>query len=319
MSSGPLGSAGDQLIVICPVFNEEKTIPLFFERIRQVRDRVAPKFKLNLVFVDNHSTDSTPDLLTHLAGANPWVGSLRLSRNYGYQKSLESGLRSSFGDYYCFIDVDCEDPPEMLVDFVREIEAGHEIVFGERVDRVEPEFIKWMRKQYYKITKAAADEHFNLYMAEFSMFTRVVRDAIIRDNNSFPFLRASIGRVGFSQKALPYKRHPRVAGETHYNFLSMLSFGLAGILSSSTVLLRVTAYLLAPWFVLVNAAFGYFLYTGDVVYAWSGVWISLLYFGVALASLAIYVARTYKNTLFRPNYVVDPKRSNLRSFLRPNE
>lgn len=305
-----------QIIVICPVYNEEKTVPLFFDRLKAVRHSTSSKYDWNLLFVDNCSTDSTADVIRKLALANDWMGHLRLSQNNGYQRSLESGLRSTLGDYYCFIDVDCEDPPEMLLDFVSEIENGYSVVYGERVDRPEGPFLKWMRKKFYQVTKAASDEKINMFMAEFSMFSRAVRDALLQDNNSYPFLRASIARVGFRQKAIPYKRHPRIAGETHYNFFGMAGFALAGILSSSTLLLRLTAYLFAPWFVLVNVLFGYGFYSSDLAYAWVSVWISLLYFGLALASLAIYIARTYKNTLNRPNYFVDLKASLVRPFMK---
>ncbi len=317
MSEIEIRSGGKpQIIVICPVFNEEKTVPLFFERLRKVRQTTLDRYEMLLVFVDNCSSDSTPDVIRKLGLEFPWVGHLRLSQNYGYQRSLESGLRSSFGDYYCFIDVDCEDPPEMLLDFLKEIENGYGVVYGERVDREEAASIKWMRKQYYRVTKMASDERFNLYMAEFSMFTRAVRDALIQDTNSFPFFRASIARVGFRQKGIAYKRHLRIAGETHYNFLSMAAFGLGGILSSSTLLLRLTAYAFVPWFFILNFFFAAGFFWETTSYYWGAVWISMIYFGLALASLAIYIARTYKNTLNRPNYFVDIKGSLLRPFLK---
>lgn len=306
-----------QIIVICPVYNEEKTVPLFFERLNSVRQK-ADRYDIKLLFVDNCSADSTPEAIRKIGTTHDWVGHLRLSRNNGYQRSLESGLRSTLGDYYCFIDVDCEDPPEMLLDFLKEVENGHDVVYGERVDRPEGPVLKWMRKKFYQVTRAASDEHINMFMAEFSIFSRAVRDALLQDSNSYPFWRASIARVGFRQKGIPYKRHPRVAGETHYNYLGLIGFALAGILSSSTLLLRLTAYIFAPWFLVVNALFGYGYYSSDSSFNWIAVWISMLYFGMALASLAIYIARTYKNTLNRPNYFVDVQHSMLRPFMKVN-
>lgn len=305
-----------QLVVICPVYNEEKTVPLFFQRIQQIRENIIEKYHFQLLFVDNSSQDSTPALIGQIALQHDWVGYIRMSRNFGYQRSLECGLRSAFADYYCFIDVDCEDPPEMIRDFLAEIEQGYEVVYGERIDREEPVTLKWARKQYYKLTKMAADEQFNLYMAEFSLFSRTVRDALVQDSSSYPFFRASIARVGYRQKAIPYKRHHRVAGETHYNLWSMFVFGLAGILSSSTFLLRFMAYTFPPWFVLINLLFGLGIYWSDSFYFWMATWLAIVYFGLGIASLSIYMARTYKNTLFQPNYFIDRKNSILRPFLR---
>ena len=305
-----------EVVIICPVFNEEKTISLFFERILSLKAKIKEPYELKLAFIDNYSSDSTPAIIRKLTALHDWVGYLRLSKNYGYQRSIESGLRSVYADYYCIIDVDCEDPPEMLVDFLKYTQDGYEVVYGERIDREEPVVLKWVRQQYYHVTKFAADEQFNLYMAEFSLFSRVVRDALILDNNSFPFFRASIARVGFPQKPIPYKRHPRIAGETHYNFFSMFSFGIAGLLSSSTLLLRFTVYIFLPWVLAINSLFLLGFLLGSTTEFWLAVWIAFLYFGLALMSISIYVARIYKNTLFRPNFFVDQKKSVLRSFMK---
>lgn len=300
--------------VICPVFNEEKAIPPFFTRIEALRAKVDDKYDLNLVFVDNCSTDETPKCIREIAVNREWVAHLRMSRNNGYQRSLECGLRSTLADLYVMIDVDCEDPPEMISDFLREYESGYEVVYGERVDRVEPVFLKWLRRQYYHLTRMAADETFNLYMAEFALITRAVRDAAIQDANSFPFFRASIARVGYAQKGIPYKRHPRLQGTTHYNIFGMIAFGLAGILSASTLLLRLTAYAFLPWFILISLLFVLGFTNENVLFFWGAVWAGFLYFGLALAGLSIYLARTYKNTLQRPNYFIDQRRSIERPF-----
>ncbi len=119
------------------------------------------------------------------------------------------------------IDVDCEDPPELIPRFVAEHEQGYDIVYGERVDRPEPTYLKWLRKSYYRLVRAVADDNFVLNMAEFSLITAEVRNAVIDEINSFPFIRASIGRIGFRRKNVPYTRERRSAGETHYNLIGM--------------------------------------------------------------------------------------------------
>jgi glycosyltransferase involved in cell wall biosynthesis len=304
-----------KLIVICPVYNEQLALPLFFDRISKVKATIAQKCDLNLVIVDNCSEDQTKNIAKKLCEANNWVSYIRLSRNNGYQRSLECGLRSSIGDIYVMIDVDCEDPPEMIPQFLAEKENGFQVIYGERVDRDEPIFLKWMRKQYYHMTKMAADEGFNLYMAEFSMITREVRDALIRDSNSFPFFRASIARVGFRQKGIPYKRQPRVQGQTHYNFWGLVKFGLAGLFTSSTLFLRATAFAFLPWFAILTALFAAGVIQDDARYFWGAIWLGFGYMGAGLGGLSIYLARTYKNTLNRPNYFVDVKDSVLKEFV----
>ncbi|HLQ38449.1 MAG TPA: glycosyltransferase family 2 protein [Planctomycetota bacterium] len=295
------------LTVICSVHNEELTIPLFFARLAAVFAQLGGRYRTQLFFVDNGCTDRSLELIRGLADAQPWVYVWVLSRNFGYQCAVDAGLRHSPGDLFVVIDVDCEDPPEMIPEFLAQHEDGYDIVYGERVDRPENALLKAGRKLFYRVIRSVADDNFVLDMAEFSLITAEVRDAIVQDTNSFPFVRASIGRIGFRRKAIPYKRQHRVAGRTHYNFLGLLLFAIAGILSASTFPLRVATYLF-PLLVLAMIAL---VMAGAV---WSLSWttpalcaLGFAYCGYVLAATALYVARIYKNGLLRPNVILRPQ------------
>ena len=297
------------LTVICPIYNEEKSILLFYERIKKVLEQLPAKYKYSLVFMDNNSQDASQRIVRLLCEKDPHVFMIVLARNFGYQCSLECAFRNTTGDLFVVIDVDCEDPPEMIPDFLRLHAEGYDVVYGERLDRAENTLLKLGRKLYYRVTGAVADDHFNLDMAEFGLITSDVRDAILQDNNSFPFFRASIGRIGFNQKNLPYKRQQRIAGETHYNFLRMSIFGVAGFLSSSTILLRLAAYIFPFWllfmtvFPIVGHLMGLTWYLPATLSAGFG------FCGFILTSVSIYLARVYKNGLHRPNFIVNKKKS----------
>jgi dolichol-phosphate mannosyltransferase len=169
--------------------------------------------------------------------------------------------------------------------------------------------MKDARKLFYRLLHALADEEIVLDMAEFSLFTREVRDAILDENTSFPFLRASIGRVGFRRAAIPFKRQKRIAGNTHYNLIKMSIFGIAGILSASTLFLRLPIYLLPVWFLtLLILCIGY-LSTKAVGFVVASFLLFAAYLGATMAFIALYVARTYKNGLQRPNAFIDRSRS----------
>jgi len=297
------------LAIVCPVYNEETVIPLFFERIVPVMEMLAAGYWIRLVFLNNASADRTLDRIEQiqLRWAETYV--ISMSRNVGYQASLECGLRNIDADLFVVIDVDCEDPPEMIPQFIEKYQQGYDIAYGERVDRPEPKPIKSARKFFYRLLQKVADEEIILDMAEFSLFTREVRDAIVDDRSSFPFLRASIGRVGFRRAAIPFTREKRIAGVTHYNLIGMSLFAIAGLLSASTLLLRLPIYIL-PFWILALCVLG----------AWSIVahspWIALaalilfaVYVGSAIAFIALYVARAYKNGLQRPNAVIDRRTS----------
>lgn len=300
-----------KLTIICPAYNEEASLPIFFTRMSSVAALIADRYDVNILFINNGATDRTLDLIQSFDSPHLGTYVVTLSRNVGYQRAIECGLRMAKGDLFVVIDADCEDPPEMIPDFLARQAQGYDIVYGERVDRTEGVIMKAMRRLFYRVTRALADEEIVLDMAEFALITAEVRDAIIADTSSFPFIRASIGRVGFSRTGIPYKRQARVAGQTHYNLLRMATFAVAGILSSSTLLLRLPIYLLPFWLIAVMALAAFHLSSGS---SWSMVlMIALvcLYLGGTVAFIAVYVARIYKNTLGRPNYVVDRKLTSL--------
>lgn len=294
-----------RLTVICPVYNEETVVPLFFGRFQPVAQELGKTYDVELLFLNNASTDGTLAAIEDLRQDWPWVYVLTLSSNRGYQRSLECGLRNARGDVFAFIDVDCEDPPEMILDFVKQYEAGYDIVYGERVDREEGKFVKFLRKLFYQLVHRVADDDFILYMAEFSLFTAEVRDAIADERfNSFPFIRSSIARVGFSRIGIAYKRHTRIAGNTNYNFMGMTIFAVAGLLSASTLPLRLPIYLLPLWLVTVVILGVTWLRTGSAWWGLAELLVVCSYIGFTLAFIALYVARTYKNGLGRPNYAI---------------
>jgi glycosyltransferase involved in cell wall biosynthesis len=302
-----------RLTIICPVHNEENVVPLFFARVRPVIAELSGRYRVDLLFLNNASTDSTYQAIEKLRQDYTFVYVITLSRNVGYQRSLECGLREAKSDVFTLIDVDCEDPPEMILEFVKYYEQGYDLVYGERVDREEIPPIKMLRKLFYHIVHRVADEDIILYMAEFSMFTAEVRDAMVLEHNSFPFIRSSIARVGFHRIGIPYKRHRRIAGETHYNLFGMIIFAIAGILSASTLPLRVPIYLF-PFWLLLTATFGAAqIATGNSWFLLANVLSASAYLGGTVAFTALYVARTYKNGLGRPNYLIHRRLTHLQT------
>jgi polyisoprenyl-phosphate glycosyltransferase len=299
------------LAIVCPVYNEELVVTLFFDRILPVMQFLSGRYRIQLVFLNNASADRTLEKIVAARERWPETYFISMSRNVGYQASLECGLRTIEADLYAIIDVDCEDPPEMIARFIEKYEQGFDITYGERVDRPEPTAIKAARKFFYRLLRKVADEDIILDMAEFSLFTREVRDAIIDDRSSFPFLRASIGRVGFRRAALPFARQPRIAGNTHYNLLGLSIFAIAGLLSASTLLLRLPVYILPFWLVALCVLGGWSILAQSPWIALTAFIIFSAYVGATIAFTALYVARSYKNGLQRPNAIIDRRHTTL--------
>jgi dolichol-phosphate mannosyltransferase len=310
-SSPTPGQALPLLAILCPIHNEDAAIPLFFDRILPVMQALEPGYAVRLVFLNNASTDNSLARIAAVKAAWPQTFVISMSRNNGYQASLDCGLRHVDAELFIIIDVDCEDPPEMISRFIETHEQGFDIVYGERIDRPEPAPLKAARKFFYRLLRKIADEDIVLDMAEFSLFTREVRDAIIDDRSSFPFIRASISRVGFRRAAIPFTRQLRVAGNPHYNLLSMSIFAIGGLLSASTLLLRLPIYSLPFWFLALCGLGVWAVAAHSVWLALAGLLLFAGYTGASVAFIAIYVARAYKNGLQRPTALIDRKRSDL--------
>jgi glycosyltransferase involved in cell wall biosynthesis len=301
----------EKLTVIVPVYNDAECIPIFLSHLIPICDQIKGKYETDVVFLNNCSTDQTHVVISQIIKTHPNVYEITMSKNVGYQKSIECGLRNSEGDLFVVIDVDGEDPPFMIMEFLQKYEEGYDLVYGIRSDRVESRIMKKARKMFYKVTKAVADEEIILYMAEFSLFNTAVKNAIIDSSDSFPFLRSSLARVGFDRFGISYKRQNRYAGETNYNLRKMFIFAVAALLSSTTLPLRMPVYAFLP-FLTFNCIFGLNLFNQETISNVLTLLIgNFLYFGFSICSISLYLARTYKNGLGIPNSYINFRKSKL--------
>lgn len=307
METGAVGRG--RLHVIVPVRNELQNVPYFYDRARAALEQL-PEVDWRVVFVNNASEDGTLERLLKLCDTDARVSVITLSRNFGYHGALVAGLSSVESDYYAIVDVDCEDPPELLVDFFRAIQQGVEIAYGVRSNRDEPRLVTFGRKLFYMANKRVADSEIVMWMGEFSMFTRQVRDAILTAKTTFVSVRAELGYVGFPRVGLSYQRAKRKYGQTHYNLWRMTMYAVASILSGTTFPLRLVLYIAAV------VAVGFPVYVRVMQLTPAGVMasavVTTLYFLVITVPLiSLYLARTYQNVVSRPVFVIDHSRSRL--------
>lgn len=298
------------LHVIVPARNERQNVPYFYGRARQALGSI-PRLDWHIVFVNNASEDGTLDEMLDLRAADPRVKIITLSRNFGYHAALVAGLSSVESDLYAIVDVDCEDPPELLVDFHKAIQGGVEIAYGERSQRDEPRSITFGRKLFYIANRAVADDSdIVMWMGEFSMFTRQVRDAVLAPKTTFVSLRAEMGYVGFPRAGIPYLRAKRKYGHTHYNLWRMTLYAIVSILSGTTFPLRLVLYVAA----LVGVGFPIYVGVRGLTGARAAVaaaFASLYFLVISIPLISLYLARVYKNVVHRPVFIIDKTRSRL--------
>ncbi len=312
----PPGKKLPLVTIVCPVFNEERSVPLFYDRLVKALVSLDGKVTFELLFVDNRSTDQTVPIIAELKQKDDRIQVITMTRNYGYQASITAGMRHANGDAIVNIDVDCEDPPEMIPRFVEKWLDGADIAYGIRAKRAEFVGMHLARKLFYRGIRGVADHEIILDMAEFFLVDKRVRDVALATRSTFPFVRGQVGYVGFKREGIPYKRERRLVGETHYNLAGAIRFGAAGILSSSTMPLRTLAYVGLSGFALDVLAALWFLIDGDRAgFDWPTRILSSValfhagWFVLALGALGLYLARVYKDTLGLPLYVVDERKS----------
>jgi len=295
------------LTIIVPVYNEELVLERFTSGLGEIVSRLQEKNNCNLLFVNNGSTDSSLDLLKGCAPKFKNFGILSTTRNFGYESALIAGLTHAPGDIFALCDADGEDPFELLLDFQSALANGYEIAVGIRKNRHEARVTRAFRLISYKILAKLSDDPFKRNAGNFSMFSSAVRNAILHENLSFPFLRSTLSRTGYRAMEFPHDRNPRIDGKSKYRKISLMKFAIAGFMTATTWPLRLVSYtaaLNALIFILgsfSNAIFPQAFARNTDFFTL----LLLIQIGLSLGVVALYVARIYKNSLGRPLFYVD--------------
>ena len=302
-----VNSQKQKLVVIFPVYNESVGIKTFIEQLVEVGSKLKDKIDVFFLAIENGSSDDSIETLLNLRKLHDNLNIIKLTRNFGYEIAFECGLKEFEADLYCLIDADGEDPINLIVDFYHSIQNGFKVAYGVRKLRNDNRITVLFRQLFYRFLKLIADDPFRVDVGEFSMFTRQVRDEILKDVNSYPFWRSSISRSGFRSEPFPHNRNPRIAGKSKFKPKSMLTFALIGILSTTTWPLRASIFL--SIFTLITSIFlVIFSYASTLTFSIPVVnYILLANLNTSIVAIAMYVARTYKNGRNRPNYYIDEK------------
>lgn len=233
-----VGSDERRLVTISiPVLNEEGNI----ERLLQRLDGLAlteTNYRFEFLFTDNASTDRTFELLADAANRDPRVRALRLSRNFGFQRSILTNYLNARGDAAVQIDADLQDPPELVSEFLRAWEQGYKVVYGVRKRRPELFLVRWSRFLYYRLVRWLSDTPLPVDAGDFRLIDRVIITELRNIREQTPYLRGSIANLGYPQKGIPYDRSARKAGRSKFRFFQLVGLGLDGITSQSTRPLR---------------------------------------------------------------------------------
>ena len=229
--------------VFTPVFNEEENILQIYETVKNVMRKMQDKYNYEHVFSDNASSDETLAVLKKICLSDKNIKVISLSKNFGVTKSTLNGLYRCKGDAIIQIDADLQDPPEMLIDFIEKWEQGNMVVYGIRKDRDEKWVMKTIRKLFYRITDKLSNENLIPDVGEFRLMDKCIVDELRKIKDYNPYLRGIIANLGYKQSGINYNRKNRERGKTSTNFYQLFDYGINGIISHSTILLRLSTIL----------------------------------------------------------------------------
>ncbi|HEM5092160.1 TPA: glycosyltransferase family 2 protein [Streptococcus suis] len=305
--------------VIVPCFNEEEAIPYFYEAMEKVRMEMGEKFEY--IFVNDGSKDGTLKVLRQLSGQDQAVRYLSFSRNFGKEAALFAGLQAAKGDLVTVMDVDLQDPPEMLMEMKAMLDGNPDLdcVGTRRVSRDgEPPIRSFFAKLFYKLMNKISQVEVVDGARDFRLMRRHMVDAILSVSEYNRFSKGIFAWVGFETEYLPYENVERVAGETSWSFWKLLSYSIEGIINFSDTPLNIASYtgfftFLLSLVLMVFVVFKTLVF-GDPTIGWpSTICIILFLGGLQLMTIGIlgkYLAKVFLETKKRPIYIVKEKSSN---------
>ncbi|MCZ8465762.1 glycosyltransferase family 2 protein [Streptococcus uberis] len=308
-----------KLSIVIPCYNEEETIGPFLREMKKVEEQLSSQLIFDYLFINDGSKDKTLKVLREVAIKIPNVHYISFSRNFGKEAALLAGLEESDGDYVTVMDVDLQDPPEILIEMYQKIQEGYDVVGSRRSDRKgEPVIRSFFSKLFYKLINLVSDTEMVDGARDFRLMTRQVVDSILELGEVNRFSKGLFSWVGYDVTYISFENRDRVAGETSWNFFSLFKYSLEGFINFSNAPLE-----LATW----SGIFSFFmaiigivfiiirkLAIGDPVSGWaSTICVILLLGGLQLLALGIigkYIAKIFLETKKRPVYIVKERSDN---------
>ena len=310
------GVTAPELSIVIPMFNEALVLDALFSRLENTL--VGLSTKTEVILVDDGSTDSTWLEVNRYSPKSFNLRCIALSRNFGKEAALTSGLQAASGQAVIILDADCQDPPELIPDMVKAWEDGAEVVNMKRRSRHgETWFKRKTAALYYRLLGAIAEISIPPDVGDFRLIGRRVVDEINRLGERNRYMKGILSWPGFDQVTLEYDREPRSGGTSKWNFWQLFCLSVSGITSFSNKPLRIASWLGA---LVAFSAFAYGLVVlirtllfGDPVSGYPSMMLVILFLGgiqlLTIGVLGEYVGRIFTEVKNRPVYVIRESRT----------
>ena len=300
------------LSVVVPLYNEEEVLPMLHRRLLAAVAAIAGG--IEIVYVDDGSTDRTGQMLKQFRFGCPLVSVVRFSRNFGKEQALTAGLQMARGDAVVLIDADLQHPPEMIPAMVAAWREGADVVNMRRRDRNEE---SWLRRSsarmFYRLINGLSDTPIPQDIGDFRLFSRRAVDALNQLPERNRFMKGLFAWIGFRQTTLDFDCDERAAGQSKWRWRQLLHFAVEGVTAFSVRPLKLASY---AGLTSALIAFGYALYFlvktlvfGDSVAGFPTLIVVVLMLGglqlLAIGVLGEYLGRLCLESKRRPLYIVE--------------
>lgn len=297
--------------IVAPCYNEQDGLRELHRRVSAAARGVVGE-RYEIVLVNDGSRDRTWEVIQALCAEDPKVTGVNLSRNFGHQLALTAGLDMVQGKRILIIDADLQDPPELLVPMMAAMDAGADVVYGQRRKRAgETWFKRVTASLFYRLLAKLTKVEVPRDTGDFRLMERRVLEALQSMPEHHRFIRGMVAWLGFRQVPIHYDRDARFAGTTSYPFLKMVRFALDAVTSFSIVPLRIASIMGVGLGLLAFAGAAYAVLSWllfDTVPGWTSITVLVALLGsIQLLSLGVlgeYVGRLYIESKRRPNYLI---------------
>jgi polyisoprenyl-phosphate glycosyltransferase len=297
--------------IIVPVYNSAAFMSNLLTAIDQ--QKKISGWDLELVLIDDGSRDGSYQKIEELSKIYPYIKGIKLSRNFGHQIAVKTGLSHCTGDYIAIIDDDLQDPPSLLPMFFSYLDQGYDVAYGVRKKRKESFLKKLSYTGFYRLLKTMSNTEIPLDSGDFCVMKMHVVQNMLKLQEKNPFLRGIRAWVGFKQIGVEYERQARLEGESGYTLKKLLKIAMDGIFSFSTVPIRVITILGVIGFSFafvysIIVIFGYFAH-GISVKGFATLSIIISFFSslilICLGIIGEYIVRIYDEVRDRPYVVIE--------------
>lgn len=300
-----------KISLVVPVFNEEEVVQLFYDTVRSYKE--LESYQVEIVFINDGSKDSTPQIIEKIASEDELVVLINFSRNFGKEPALFAGLEYAMGDVVIPIDVDLQDPIEVIPLMLEKYKQGADVVLAKRADRSSDGALKRKTAEmFYKVHNKISNPKIEENVGDFRLMSRAAVEAVKTLPERQLFMKGILSWVGFKTEIVEYSRKERAAGKTKFNGWKLWNLALEGLTSFSTAPLRVWGYAGA---VVALVAFAYALFIilgkvffGNEVSGYASMMTVILFMGgvqlIGIGVLGEYLGRVYMESKQRPRYII---------------